>query len=132
MEFVSAFSVFILKMFFVYFSKIVEVVWAFEVDTFMNHKVFSVFDRDITSRTVAGGRNIAGNPPEYRPEGFVVALLVVGNEIFPVPFLLKSSHIFIRNLSYLSIAGIPCRLEHIAPKRAEWHSQNLSGRMERK
>ena len=50
------------------------------------HKVIY---RGITSRTVAGGRDIAGNPPEYRSEFFVVALLVVGNEIFPVPFLLK-------------------------------------------
>ena len=44
MEFVSVFSVFFQKMFFLYFSKIVEIVWTFEVDTFMNHKVFAVFN----------------------------------------------------------------------------------------
>jgi hypothetical protein len=45
--------------------------------------------RSIASRAAAGGRDIAGNPSEYRAKRFVVAFLIVWDKIFPVPFLLK-------------------------------------------
>ena len=46
-----------------------------------------IADRGITCRTGTVFWNITLHPAEYRANGFVVTLLVVGNEVLPVPVL---------------------------------------------
>lgn len=47
-----------------------------------------IVHRGITGRTGTVFRNITLDPAEYRTYGFVIALLVIRNEVLPVPALL--------------------------------------------
>ena len=48
MEFISDFSMFIIKMIFLYFFEIIEIVRAFRVYTFMDDEMLSAFDGNKT------------------------------------------------------------------------------------
>jgi hypothetical protein len=46
MEFIFVLAIVFLKIFFIYLFKIIKVVWAFGIDTFVDNEVFAVFLRN--------------------------------------------------------------------------------------
>ena len=44
-----------------------------------------IVNRGIARRAMTGCRNITISVPEYRPNGFVVTTLIIGDEIYPIP-----------------------------------------------
>ena len=61
-----------------------------------------IVNRGIARRAMTGCRNITISVPEYRSNGFVVTTLIIGDEIYPIPFLFIENNFWkLINLEFL-------------------------------